>query len=466
MGRDMLLKCGFLVVLVAGAAAGGLYLSGGWPGGEPHPQPPGQPAPAADDPPRSHHFALSALDAKDTIEAPTLAIGPGGSVFLAWASKTGEAERTVLFTRSTDGGRTFENPKAVSKGGIYKTAGKGKGGGYERRATPHLAVTPAGLHLSWGEALPDRSAMRMLLASSADAGVTFDTPRPVHTGTRANPTFTAMGAGPGGALACAWLDDRAGAQQPFAAIRPAGAATFEPERLVAAGQDGQGVCPCCPTAACFAPDGTLLVGFRNIQDGYRDIAIGRLRPGQSAFEGPFPVIGNTWKFDGCPHDGPSLTVTGDTLHVAWMDARGGPQRCYYARAKLPELKFEVRELHPNTPGTQGNPKLLADTAGALHAVWEASLGTEPAAENPTGHQHGPPKVGAAGGRAVMYAVMPAGQTEFGGVRAVAPKPGAFQTRPVLAAGDGTIFVAWNELDTAGKAVVVTRLAGPAEGARP
>jgi hypothetical protein len=415
--------------------------------------------------PEAHRFALSTFDAKDTVEAPTLAGGPDGAIFLAWASKTGEAERTVFFTRSVDGGRGFDTPTAVSTGRIYKTAGRGKSAGFERRATPHLDVTAAGLQLTWGEALPDASAMRMLSAASADAGGTFGTPHPVHAGERANPTFSAQAAGPGGALACAWLDDRAGQQQPFAAVRRPGTAVFEPERLVYAGQDGAGVCPCCPTAACFAPDGTLFVGFRNIQSGYRDIAICRLRPGQAAFEGPFPVTGNTWKFDGCPHDGPSLAVVGDALHVVWMDARTGAQRCYHARAKLADMKFEAHDLHPGLDGTQGNPKLLVDAAGVVHAVWEESLGSEPAAAH-SGHQHGPPKVGAGGGRAVMHAVWTAGPTGFGTARAVAPKPGAFQTRPVIAAAGGNLVVAWNELDTTGKAVVVARLSGAAGEARP
>ena len=105
--------------------------------------------------------------------------------------------------------------------------------------------------------------------------------------------------------------------------------------MVYAGENNKGVCPCCATAVCFADDGTLYVAFRNIQGAYRDIAVARLCPGQLNFEGPFPVTPNSWKFNGCPHDGPSLAVVGDELHVVWMDAHSGPSRCYHARAELP-----------------------------------------------------------------------------------------------------------------------------------
>lgn len=476
MFRSALVKYAALAILVGGGATGGLYLSGGWPGGSAAPtsanDPAPPPAPAIADaapPQQPYRFPLSALDAKDTAEAPDLAAGVDGAVFLTWASKTGAAERTVFFTRSNDSGRSFSTPKAVSKGGIYRTPAKGggKSGGFERRATPHLALTPTGLHLAWGEGRPDGSGMKLVLATSTDAGTTFGLPAPVHSGNDANPTFTSFAVSPNGALACAWLDDRAGTQQVFASLRPSGTQTFEAEKLVHAGQPDVGVCPCCPTAACFGPGGTLYVAFRNVKDGYRDIAIGRRKPEQDQFDGPFLVVTDTWKFDGCPHDGPALAVVGDTIHVVWMDARSGGQRCYYARAKAGDKKFEARELHLGVPGTQGNAKLFADIAGNLHAVWEESLGAAMSEGNHATHQHGPPKVGVGGGRAVMYAVMPEGRSEFGAARAVAPKPGAFQTRPTITGSpNGNLFVAWMELDTDGKAVIVTRLPASTEGGRP
>ncbi|HEY2909839.1 MAG TPA: sialidase family protein, partial [Gemmataceae bacterium] len=389
-------KLGLLAVLVIGGAAGGVYLSGR---GSSEPQPTA--APSEPDAPRvAARFPLSTFDAKDTVEAPDITIGPDGGINVAWGSKTAAAERSVFFTRSVDGGQSFDSPRAVSKAGIYRSASKESKGGYERRASPHVAVQGESIALSWSEALPDRSAMRMVVAASTDGGRSFADSQPVHSGAKANPTFTAMAAGPDGSLACAWLDDRRGVQEPYAAVRRMPTASFEPEIVV----HPEGVCPCCPVAACFGPDGTLYVAFRNIHDGYRDIAICRKKKDQAAFEGPFPVASNAWKFDGCPHDGPSLVAIGNTIRVAWMDARSGPQRCYYARANGADMKFETRELHPNAPGTQGNAKLIADGLGGLYAAWEESLGVEPIAD--AGHHHGPPKLGGSG-RAIMLAHMPA-----------------------------------------------------------
>ncbi len=452
-------KFGLIVVLMLGGAAGGYYLSGIHTPGCRNPDP-GPPArtpvekPSDGTPPAfSHRFALTSRDARDTIEAPELTADSAGRVYLVWGSKTGDAERSVYFTRTTDGGRSFEVPKAIGKGGVFKSRTKGGREGHERRATPHVAVLGGAVHLTWSEGSVDGSRMRFLLATSTDAGLTFGPPCAVDQAPEANPTFTALGVGPNAEVACAWLGGPAG-QQPFAAVRRAGATDFEEERLVHAGQDGKGVCPCCPVAACFAPDGTLYVAFRNIADGYRDIAVGVLKPGKANFEGPFPVVAPSWKFSGCPHDGPSLAILGDSIHVVWMDARSGPQRCYHARAKRADMVFKSEELHSLSVGTQGNAKLHADAAGRLHVVWEESA-TAPPAGDAEKHQHGPPTLTpGAGGRAIWHAVLgPDGR--FSSAKTIAPRTGAFQTRPALTmTSSGRIFAAWNELDETGKAIVV------------
>lgn len=458
MNRHMLragwVKLGLLLALITAGGAAGLYLSGA---GTQEPQDPGEhhattkPAdgPA---PPVTHRFPLTARDAKDSVEAPELATDDSGRIFLTWASKTGDAERTVFLSRTSDNGKTFDTPRGLSKGGVFKSRGKS---GYERRATPHLGMAGDKLLLAWSGADLAGAGIKFLWAESADAGDTFSTPVSIVRATESNATFISFTAGPGGDIGAAWL---AGAQQVFAAVRRAGASAFEEERLVYAGQDGKGVCPCCATAVCFGADGTLYVGFRNIQGEYRDIAVARLRPGQKAFEGPFPVTPDTWKLNGCPHDGPSLAVVGGELHVVWMDAHSGPSRCYHARARLADLKFEARPLYADGPGTQGNAKLCADATGGLHVVFEQSLGAESADAHAGHHQHAAPKAGAGGGRAIHYARLAPGQTSFGPARSMSPKPGVFQSRPtVVAASTGDLWAAWNELDETGKAVVVTRL---------
>ncbi len=438
-------RLGSLLVLVAVGLTGGLYVAGAIPTSR---VPSPTSAPDADPHPTPVRFALSSFDVKDTHETPELAIAPDGKLLLIWPSQTGPAERTLFLASSTDDAATFSEPRKLATSGIFKSSPETPSAGatkarrmvHERKMAPHIATTAGRVVLTWSTAKPDGSEPRLVLAESTDSGATFSEPTPVHGSDAGRPTFTWLAANPAGAVACSWLDARSKRQQTYAAIRPAGSTTFSPEMLVHAGQDGKGVCPCCPTNAIFAPDGTLLVVFRNVEDGYRDIAISRLKPGSGAFEPPVSVVPHTWKFDGCPHDGPSLAVTGDTVHVTWMDSHTGKPRCYYGQAKLADLRFETRELHPAGPGTQGNAKLFADAIGGLHVVWEESLGE------------------ASAGRAVRYAHSAKADGTFSEPRTLDPQPGKFQTRPAITVSpSGVVFAAWNELSDSGKVVVATRV---------
>jgi hypothetical protein len=241
------------------------------------------------------------------------------------------------------------------------------------------------------------------------------------------------------------------------------------DSLIFGGQNDKGVCPCCPTESHVAADGTVLVAYRSQVHGFRDTWICRTGPqADFTFSAPIPVVPPTWKFDGCPHDGPSLTIFGNSVHVAWMDAHSGRQRAYYGKAELADMKFQTKDLNAAGPGTQGNAKLSIDDKGRLHAVWEESLVDEPgAAERGEGDGHNmngggghqqPTLTGAS--RAVMYACSTHADGKFESTGAVLSRPGHFQIRPAIACGPNALVVtAWMELDESGKRVVVTVIEG-------
>jgi hypothetical protein len=410
--------------------------------------------------PVTREFPLSPADVRDTQEAPAIAVDAEDRICLAWASKTGEGERTLFVAVSDDGGSTFSEPRVVRRSGIFKSSGKGKSGGFERRMVPLLSSYGEVTLLAWDEAPADGATIRMMLAESRDGGKSFSEPICVHQGDDARPTFNSLAVDGNGRVVCGWLDSRNGAQQPFASIRPADGLEFDRERQVYEGPQGGGVCPCCLTAAAVGDDGAVFVAFRNQQDGYRDIWLSRLLKGDDEFSAPTPVAAPAWQFDGCPHDGPSLEIWQGHAHVVWMDAHSGKQRVYYGRAPVDDLRFAVAALHESGPGTQGNARLRMDAAGRLHAVWEESLADEAPTDGSdqkhaqSGHHH----AGLTGaGRAIMHAASPKADGRFSTPRPIVARPGRFQTRPAVACGECGIVVAWNELDESGKRVVVTCL---------
>jgi len=168
-----------------------------------------------------------------------------------------------------------------------------------------------------------------------------------------------------------------------------------------------------------------------------------------------------WRFEGCPHDGPSLALSGDRLHVIWMDAHTGKRRIYYANSDIEELDFSGRELQSHAAGEQGHPKIVA-AKDMLFVVWDASLAGLPTDEAPRheSHAHGQ-LVGA--GRVVTFAWSDDCGLSFSAGQAVAPREGAFQMNPSAAAGPaGVAYVVWNEIDEAGKSVAFARIAADAK----
>lgn len=412
-------------------------------------------------------FALGADDVSNDRETPAVAVDAKGRVLLAWAIQKGENTRTIQLARSSDGGKTFDGPTPLRDVPIYKftSQGKGKAMAFSTHVLPRLVAVGDEMYLAWVEAINGGPEVVEFLARSSDGGRTFGEPTRVHGKEASRPGFTTLSAAPDGTLLAAWLDGRAKkGQQPYFTTKPAASEGFEADRLVFAGSESKGICPCCDLATLRLPDGSDLVAFRNSDGGHRDVWVARAAKG-SEFAPPTPLSPDRWTFDGCPHDGPSLTLDGDQVYAAWMSAHSGKNQVYAAKASAGDLAFRPLPLGHETGRTQGHPKLAQAGPGKVYAVWDESLDAAPAASStPTakggheGHQHGAARTGS--GRAIMFAE---GSNSFNSAWPVAPREGSFQLNPAIAINkEGMVLVAWNELDSSGKRVVLVLL-DPAKG---
>jgi hypothetical protein len=448
------------------AAAGATGLGVGWLASAPSPEPAAshshevvKPATVAIDSGR-HEFPLRPEDVAEDRETPAVAVDADGRVLVAWAAVSGENERTIHLARSVDGGKTFDQPSPFRKVQIYRytSRGKDKAMAYSTHALPRLTAVGDAFQLGWVEAIDGGPEVHYYVVTSTDGGKTFSQPESVHGKDASRPGFTALAASFDGSLMATWLDGRNGGQEPFFAQRLPGSAGFDREQLVFAGPEGKGICPCCDLAAVKLTDGSNLVAFRNTDTGHRDIWFARA-PAGGAFGPATPLSLDNWTYAGCPHDGPTLATHGSRLFAAWMSAHSGRNRVYVAGTSTADLTFTPRELSPATAGAQGHPKLAVTKSGRLYAVWDESLGASPAATVNTGHakEHGHGHALTGEGRAVMLAAASNDVSGFGPALTVSPRSGAFQLNPAIAIGrDGALLIAWNEIDTTGKRVVVAR----------
>lgn len=424
---------------------------------------------------------LTDADVSDMIESPSIVIDAAGTLHAVWVSETAAAERTVFLASARAAG-SLSRPRPLARTGIFvaeSTVG-GRGGSpcivrRPLRTAPHITrIARAG----GGEALvvvftaaaaEDESSVQPMLMRSDDGGRSFSQPQPLGDATAVRPTFTGCARAADGRLLYSWLDHRLGVQVPALAATQPGGTAFLRETVLEESVGPRGVCPCCPTACAGDEAGNLFLAFRNHVDGFRDIHVARRGAAEDRFTSVTPVVPPTWKFDGCPHDGPALDVHARTLTVGWMDAHTGTPMVYVATAGIDAHAFgQPVRLDPASSGGQGNVRFARDASGTLHAVWERSATTVPAmppgdaaSESPRRHGgHGPHTD--PGGRLVVHARLVTGTWTV--AEPLAPAPDVIQTRPILATGeDSGVAAAFFERNTAGKALVVLRSGTHAAG---
>jgi hypothetical protein len=435
---------------------------------------------------RRAEFSLATLDIDDTVEAPSIAVSASGIVYVAWATKTGESERALMMSRSEDGGKTWVEAWKVLNSPIHVAVSEMRGRRIERRLhlLPLIATHREKLYLSWVRGGEERSEVAMLLATSDDQGRTFSESIRVHENDQARPTFTSMAVSRDGDVACSWLDNRNDVQQCFMAVKPYNQEKFLTEMLVDPGQNQKGICPCCPTNVAFAPDQSVWVAYRGHVDGMRDMWMARWQPGSAKPSAPMRTNQPTWKFDGCPHDGPSLLPLENRTTIAWMDAHQGMSRVFVNQltpvnedSTSDWTQASATPLDASFAGTQEQPCLAIDPSSAvIHAAWSATESHAALAETNAPVQsvatNGPPaRDQAAQGhaahghssqpgsrRAIHFASSFDGGKTFSPSLALAPLDDAFQSRVKLAvAPEGHVYTAYFELSSEGKRLVVGRV---------
>jgi hypothetical protein len=417
-------------------------------------------------------FPLTEFDIKETLESPALAVisntngaPPLTKVLLAYASQSGPEERTIHLATSINGG-PFSAPTEFRKFKIFTAVSQSKSGKEVKRpirALPQLAASNDKIFLGWIEPNAENTTVFYYVAESSDSGVTWSEPLRVHESDGARPNFISLAADEHGNVVASWLDQRAGIPQPFAAVKKADETKFQPESQVYSSDGDTGVCPCCPTAAAIGPDGTVYVAFRNQVDGYRDIYVAsrKLDAGSEFGRAESVVKEPTWKFDGCPHDGPAIAVSGEAVAVAWMDAHSGQTRINWAAKRAPaDGWIDLGFLEDPSNQSETQVKLSRFNKDHIFAVWANDVGalSETANTSDSGHAHG----AAPGGiREIHFA---RGGLDKERVVVMAPsealfsREASFQSRPVIVVPESDLpIIAFQELDEQGKRIVVVKV---------
>jgi hypothetical protein len=221
-------------------------------------------------------------------------------------------------------------------------------GGHTWRAGPSPAAQP----LPPGSAPPRASATPA--SSHKHAGT---------TATGAGYRFPAAAAGPEG-FHVVWIHAVGDERSLRHAMLPFGATEWSPATIV-----DPHICACCWNELKVAPDGTLMVLYRDQQPS--DMVLARSRDGGRTWHSAGRAGEFDWRFDGCPHVGGGIAILSDptpaVLATAWTGKASGTGAYVVQR----DCSGEWSAPTPlSTEGAAGRNTDVAATGQAAAVVWD------------------------------------------------------------------------------------------------
>jgi hypothetical protein len=239
---------------------------------------------------------------------PKLALGKGGSIHVVWADQWSPGVKVYpRYSRSLDGGRTFEPPRALAS--LYGIDG------LTMAADSEGCVTVFFHHVTPGQQLEVPFAHHLYLVRSTDNG-----------------------------------------------------ATFGPEQLMKIKDMDVLACSMCMMRARITADGNVNLALRVANDNIRDFFLMRSPKQENTFV-PLRINEDRWKLMTCPMCGPELTLdpAGRMLcafmsrhHVYWSLLEGGRFKLHVATPAK-----ENDEIYPAAFGNGKGQVLMVWQVGPM-----------------------------------------------------------------------------------------------------
>jgi hypothetical protein len=245
--------------------------------------------------------------AADGEARPKIAIGPEGNVYLTWTAALAKPlAGYVWFSRSVNGGKTFEKPIIVH----HDRAG------ISHRFEALNVASNGNITVAWVDT-------RDLLAATA-AGKPYE----------------------GAAIYYAVSTDKG--------------VSFVPEQKLA-----DGSCDCCSIALTNKPDATAVAMWRHeFEGGERDHMIAEIpvKPNQVAILKRATY--RHWKMDGCPHQGSTIAAGGEGdawwgYHMAYYEGNENNLGLYYSRMDGVAWASSPAKRFGNNKNQAGHPAVLS-----------------------------------------------------------------------------------------------------------
>ena len=294
------------------------------------------------------------------VSAPAVAVAADGRIVLAWFAQQGHDNH--LFVARPGSAPARVNPDGLFVDSLHQAPGLALGPDGEvyvswssRKPPPEGALFASDLRLS----------------RSLDGGQTFDAPLRVNEDRPISHSFEGLGVLPDGTVVMSWIDSREGpgASATYVArIAERGSRVAQALKL-----DAGETCVCCRIDIAAGPRDTVAVAWRKVFPGsIRDMVVGLSRDGGRSFAPAGLAHADRWKINACPHRGGSVATDGrGRVYLAWYtETADGQPRMLFTVADA-HLKFRApSSLNAATGSIPDQVRLAADPAGRVVIVWE------------------------------------------------------------------------------------------------
>lgn len=292
------------------------------------------------------------------------------------------AATNLYFSRSTDGGRTFTAPQAINgkPGDVWGFSVSKPRIDVGRNGTIHVFYPANDVNPTNGKpeavALYTRSTDGGKTFSSPqrlNTMATTDASHVVHGGLTHAHVFGTMTVDDAGQVYALWIDTRDMAKEGdsgkvFMAISRDDGKTFGTDTELFPAD----VCPCCQLTAMVDPRGRLFIGSRQVDGTFRDSTIAVSTDGGRSFSKRVRLSNNRWAIEGCPLKPTSIAAEGRNIFAAFYSGGETPAGAYFVRSDDDGKSWSAPlPLHPGA--MTSDAPVVALAGKVLHVFWHAKV---------------------------------------------------------------------------------------------
>jgi hypothetical protein len=319
-------------------------------------------APGAAAPPRGE-FPHPAGGHEVQVSPPAVAVDREGQPIVAWIAGSHDGNR-VFVTRPGAGGEPAGvSPAGLSADSLHQAPGLAVGPGGEIYVTwSSSKPKPAGALF----------AADLQLSRSLDGGRTFEPPLRVNEDRPISHSFEGLAVAPDGTLLVAWIDTRDGQGSTATWLARVVERGSRVDRVTAL--PGGETCVCCRVSVSAGPGESAAVMWRKVFPGdLRDMVLSTSDDGGRSFALAALVHADRWKITACPHRGGTVaTDSRGRRYALWYTERAERPEVLLAVAPDGRRFGAPRVVHTAAGSVPDHARLAVNADGRGVIVWEDS----------------------------------------------------------------------------------------------